>query len=208
MKVRSLVVVTVLMVLAVACDGAASEGNQLTVGGLTWEMEPLPPGQEFVLLLGTLKKTGPGEVEILSLSPIRSQGMPEVAELVAIEIGPRGADHPPVPQSAYITHPPAIVLDSGKCGVQELRPASGFRLKHDQDPAVRALLATHMRAVAPGEAIMEGIRVRYRSDGEDFFQDVPLTIEVTVSQKAPPYMLTKSERRCRGIVDVLTAPAT
>lgn len=204
---RYVLVFVAIAALVTSCDRdeGPSRGDELAVAGVEWTMQSMPPGQEFVLLLGEIDKEDPGEVELLDLSPIRTDGFPEVARLVHLEVAPRGPTHPSVPQSVYLTYPPATVIpSSGECGVQRLVPAKGYLLRHDEDPLVRALVATTIQAVAPGEASLEGVRVTYRVNDETLFQDIPLTIKMTVTKEAEPFGLVADERRCSDGVEILS----
>jgi hypothetical protein len=180
-------------------------GDELETGGFAWSLHPLRPGDGVVLLLGMIRKVSPGEVEILDISPVTESGFPEVARIVKFELGRRGPGLPPVPQSVYITHPPATTLISGECAVQKLEPVHGYVLQHGDDPSVRALVATWIQAEGVGEAVFDGLRVRYRSDGAEFFQEIPLKITVQVEQDASPQRLEAVERRCVDERDLLTS---
>lgn len=186
-------------------DGEPGLGDELTVGGLSWTIDPLPPGEGFLLLLGMIQKDEPGQVEILDLSVIRQRGFPEVARLVRFALGPRGHGNPPLPQGVYVTYPPATSLDVGECAVQKLEPVEGYKLEHAAAPEVRALIATWIETEAEGEAVLDGVRVTYRSGEDEFVQDIPLKITVQVDEGARPFTVDRYERPCLDGVRILTS---
>lgn len=185
-------------------DRQIPRGNELVTGGLNWTIDPLPPGEGFLLLLGMIQKEEPGQVEILDLSPIRQRGFPQIARLVRFALGPRGNGNPPLPQGVYVTYPPTTTLVSGECAVQKLEPVEGYELEHSSAPEVRALVATWIETESEGEALLDGVRVTYRSGEDELFQDIPLKITVQVAEGAPPFSLEPDERPCVGGVQILT----
>lgn len=169
-----------------------------------WTAE-IRPGQNILLLFMPLVNTTEDDIVIKEVVPASDRGIPEVASVVRVELGPRGSftKNPGIPLGAYVTYPPASMSVSG-CAVQELVSPLNYRLPPTVYPEDRALIATWLRAESAGEAAIERFRVTYEQEGRTFVQDVPLTIEVEVKDGADKWGLTSDQRLCADLARPLS----
>lgn len=208
-----MLVVAVVALLATAAttlslilsnDSSVERGTSLEdPAGVTWPLEPLPPGQEFVLMFMPLLNRSDSNLRISSISPVTTEKVPEVADIVSVSLAQmHEGEFPSLPQSVYLTYPPALELN-GDCEVASVKPASGFVLSPSEDPSDRVILVLHMRARSAGEATFDAFRVEYTQGGDEYQEVLPLAVRVPVETDAKPSRLLPDEKPCRHLVKVL-----
>ena len=201
-------VTALLGTVVVACQEPQQEialGHALQKPRSAWTYHPaapIPVGQEFLLVFMALRNVSEEPLVVRSIDPIGQQHMPEVAEVVRVGLVDRGPGIPSIPMGRYLTVPPVSIV-AGRCVSGNMRPSRGYRLPPREASSREAVVATWVRAIAPGTAAFKAERVTYRQGGELFRQTLPLTIRVEVRRKAAPLIMEPSEKRCAHLSRVL-----
>lgn len=197
-RIRITFALAVLLVApACAGDGALPEGDALESNFKTgYGIPDVRPGQEFIVMLGTLSNETDDPVRILALEPISDPGFERVLE-VSYEIAPRRADLAPIPGGLHVTDPP-VERDGESCAVQPLVSPADWTVPVTApgDDVSRGLIATRVVAKNEGTTRLDGIRVEYQAGGGRYFQVVPMVYEIEVRDDARPLRIPTTNRPC------------
>jgi hypothetical protein len=193
--------VVVALVLATNCS--SRENSVLPNSGTAFVqpgpakflLNPVKPGEEWVLLIAFLKNAT-GEPLMLRGVRLRGEGLGRVVDVIQLRIAPLPPDSGEygfVPSGIFKTYPPAILL-GGKvtCNSQTLRPIGGYVM----GPAREARILVLMRAAKPGEFSVRFHEVTYSQSGREFMQSLPVGMRGTVSEGGHPIGVDKDEQAC------------
>lgn len=193
----SLVAIPVILCLGAGCatvtgsaEPAIREGKALVPNDSRSykELRTVPPGQELVLALNvTLSNVSQSLIEIDRIEPIGGPDSSGPLQIVSVDLTAQGEQK--VAPGTFLTYPPVETdpMDPSACRTQALEDVRGYQL----DPSVsfdnEAAVVLRLRALKPGFAELLIARVFYKQDGQDFFQDLPYVIKVSIQEGARGY---------------------
>lgn len=177
------------------------EGKAFLEQGRSWiGIPPVPPGEQWVLMIAFLRNVTPTTVRLDSVR-IGGPGVGGVVRAVKIEIAPLGRSeaYDWVPGGTYKTYPPAALLpDRVRCSVQTLVPVNGYELA----PGAEARVAVLLEAVGSGRFRITEHVISYEQDGVEYVQSQPVGIVGRVVDGADPMRLA-GQRPCADLTGIL-----
>ena len=191
---------------AVACKAEpTSVGSAIEESGGTAEFRilPVPPGDQFVLIIAFLKNVSDSPIELVRVHVEGPTGVGSVVTVLDVQIAPLPASsdgYDFAPGGIFKTFPPAVLFGGEpRCNVQRLVPVKGFELA----PAEEARVMVLLEAAAPGPFFIRDHVVEYRQGDREYEQSLALGLRGEVEEGAKPMKLGRGQRPCVDEVDVL-----
>jgi hypothetical protein len=197
----AIMLVALLGLLAGCFEPDVPEGDHLGPrGGGIFGPRALAPGDGVVAMIDRLENHSDETLTIMSIEPFGAKNIGRVAEVVSIELAQLPEVGPIVSLGAFEVYPPAEVRSGTRCLVQAVEPFSGFTFTQGSQPAG---LAVRFRALAPGKAKIEGLRIVYEVGGERFEHLSGAGVQLKVKQNASSPRLRRIRHVCDDQVEVL-----
>jgi len=197
----AVVLVALLGLLAGCFEPDLPEGNHFGPrGGAIFGPRALAPGDGVVSMIERLENHSDETLSIVSIEPFGTDNIGRVAEVVSIELARPPEGGPIEHLGAYEVYPPAVVRSGTRCLVHVVEPFSGFTFTQSSQPAG---LAVRFRALAPGKAKIDGLRIVYEAGGERFEHLTGGGVRIKVKENATSPSLRRIRNVCAGQVEVL-----
>jgi hypothetical protein len=197
----AIVLVALLGLLAGCFEPGVPEGDHFGPrGGGIFGPRALAPGDGVVSMIDRLENHSDETLTIVSIEPFGTENIGRVAEVVSIELAQLPEVGPIVHLGGFEVYPPAEVRSGTRCLVQTVEPFSEFKFTQSSR---RAGLAVRFRALAPGKAKIDGLRIVYEVGGESFEHLTGAGVQLKVKQNASSPRLRRIRRVCDDRVEVL-----
>lgn len=207
--VRPMAVVAIALVaLAVSCragdvigqgDALRPVAGRLTVGG----QFPRPPGTRVGFLLLPLRNVSDEPVELVKIE-LGGRGFGRTVRVVKVEVSPNVGGIHAIPGGAYVTDPPVIMLEDGRCHSAVLRPVRETVIQ----PGATARVWVVLEWGEPGRFLVGPHEVFYLRDGVLQRQTFEVFYRGVVDPEADPARIEDWERSCLSRTSLLNPQAS
>lgn len=183
-----------LLAVASSCQQGIGVGSALLQpsGQAYFNIGPVPPGEQFVLLEGFLRNTSTTTITIERVNVSGPSGVGSVVKVLDVLLAPlpRSSDgFDFTPAGVFKTLPPAMKLPGRtRCNVQKLVPVRGYELAPGSQTRVLVLL----EAQSEGAFNIRDHIVEYRQGGRAYKQSLAIGLKGNVESSAKPMKIYPS----------------
>jgi len=199
-RLRTKVGLGLMAIVVTALIGCSSSGPQvdpprpgdsLEAAAETGRPLTLPPGQEVIVVVRAVRNTSGEALEITKLRAVPGDGVPEAVQIVQVSVLTRS---PKIPPGTYVTFPPVIREQPGRCERAGILSPSGVLV----DPGDAPALMVWLRAIDEGPATLDGFRITYGQSDALYEQEVEIEglADVTVDATATARKPSADEQSC------------